>query len=53
MQDCDEFRRIMEAPTRLDTVLWSFDLSLAIGLPDFDASFTEPMAALRLLPLRG
>ena len=54
MEDCDEFRKIMEA---------YFDqishvgirvvrlIALAIGLPEdfFDASFTEPMAALRLL----
>jgi isopenicillin N synthase-like dioxygenase len=54
MEDCDEFRRIMEA---------YFDqishvgirvvrlIALAIGLPEhfFDASFTAPMAALRLL----
>jgi isopenicillin N synthase-like dioxygenase len=54
MEDSDEFRRIMEAyfdqisHVGLRVVRL---IALAIGLPEdfFDASFTEPMAALRLL----
>jgi isopenicillin N synthase-like dioxygenase len=53
-EDCDEFRRVME--TYFDEIshvaLHVVRLiALAIGLPEdfFDASFTEPLAALRLL----